>query len=32
MVEGSDRAQEIFQPFKRTKSEVWSYLGDFSAF
>lgn len=27
MAEGSDRAQEIFQPFKRTKSEVWSYFG-----
>jgi hypothetical protein len=27
MAEGSDSALEIFQPSKRTKSEVWSYFG-----
>jgi len=27
MAEGSDSARDIFQPSKRTKSEVWSYFG-----
>ncbi|XDV20403.1 hypothetical protein PO909_025736, partial [Leuciscus waleckii] len=27
IAEGSDRAREIFQPFKRTNSDVWSYFG-----
>lgn len=27
MLEGSDRAPEIFQSAKGTKSEMWSYFG-----